>query len=295
INGVFAPELLPNPLVSQKLYDINWKQIMPRLGVAYRLNETMVLRTGAGQFYSPQQTNNFNILGLNPPLSGSVLFQHDRNPPPATTEHPLAGTQAAAGPAALVMLGNLHADHNNRSLYLNNDIWQWSLEIEKSFRKDFVTGVAYVGSQASNIDMTVSNWNNPDPGLGAVQARRPVQFYVDSRDPSTLLPLGTVRRLETWTSANYNALQGRLDKRYARGLTFHAALNYQKAMSIGYSVNESPLYGQNYTQDPRNRRADRGRSGIDQRFRFVFSHIWEIPWLRSAHGLTGALFGGWAI
>ena len=52
---------------------------------------------------------------------------------------------------------------NLRSLYLNNDIWQWSLEIEKSFRKDFVTGVAYVGSQASNIDMTVSNWNNPEP------------------------------------------------------------------------------------------------------------------------------------
>jgi hypothetical protein len=152
-----------------------------------------------------------------------------------------------------------------------------------------------VGSQASNIDMTVSNWNNPDPGLGAVQARRPVQFYIDSRDAGAVLPLGTVRRLETWTSASYNALQARLEKRYTRGLTFHAAFNYQKAMSVGYSVNESPLYGQNFTQDPRNRLADRGRSGIDQRFRLVFSHIWEIPWLRSARGLTGAVLGGWAI
>ena len=37
INGVRYPMLVPNPLVAQALYDINWKQIMPRLGVVYRL------------------------------------------------------------------------------------------------------------------------------------------------------------------------------------------------------------------------------------------------------------------
>ena len=193
------------------------------------------------------------------------------------------------------MLGNLQVDRNNRSLYLNNDIWQWSMEIEKSFGRDFVTGLAYVGSQASNIDMPVQNFNNPDPGLGAVQGRRPIQFYVDSRDPSRLLPLGTVRRLETWTSANYNALQARAEKRYSHGLLFHASFNYQKALSVGYSVNEGPPYGSNFTQDPRNREGDRGRSYIDQRFRFVFSHIWEIPWMRNEKGVKGFLLGGWAI
>ena len=29
--------LVPNPLDGQALYDINWKQIMPRLGIVYRL------------------------------------------------------------------------------------------------------------------------------------------------------------------------------------------------------------------------------------------------------------------
>src|SRR5437764_4384078 len=119
----------------------------------------------------------------------------------------LAGSPVGGGPAALVMLGYFKADHGNRSMYLNNKIWQWTAEIERSFGQDFVTGIAYVGSAGSNIDMPVMNWNNPDPGLGAVQGRRPVQSYVDSRAPSVLLPLGTVRDLESWPSSNYNALQ----------------------------------------------------------------------------------------
>ena len=40
---------------------------------------------------------------------------------------------------------------------------------------DYQTGelIAYVGSAGSHLDMPVQNWNNPDPGLGDVQARKP--------------------------------------------------------------------------------------------------------------------------
>ena len=220
INGQFVPMLVPNPNVKEELYDINWKQFMPRLGIVYRFSDTMVLRVGSGQFYSPQQTNNFNILGLNPPFSGSTVFQNDRNRPTATIDNPFAGTPVGGGPQAIVMLGNLQADRGGRSLYLNNDVWQWTAEIEQSIGQNFVTAITYVGSAGSNIDMPVQNWNNPDPGLGAVQGRRPVQNYVDSREPNTLLQSGTVRRLESWTNSNYNALQLRAEKRYSNGLIF---------------------------------------------------------------------------
>jgi hypothetical protein len=143
--------------------------------------------------------------------------------------------------------------------------------------------------------MPVMNANNPDPAAGNVQARRPVQSYVDSRSPSVLLPLGTVRRLESWTSSNYNALQLRAEKRYSHGLTFTGSFNFQKAMSIGYGVNEGGPFGTSYTQDPNNRLADYGRSQIDQRFRFVFSHVWEIPWMRNAKGPAGWFIGGWSV
>ena len=278
IGGVTYPKLVPDPCVSQALYDINWKQIMPRLGIVYRLNDRTVLRTGSGLFYSPQQTNNFNILGLNPPFSGSTVFQNDRNNPTATIQNPFAGSPVGGGPAALVMLGWTKADRDNRSMYLNNKIWQWTTEIERSFGQNFVTGIAYVGSAGSHLDMPVQNWNNPDPGLGAVQNRRPYQFYVDSRDPEHAAsardrtPARVLDELQLSCAA-----AARAEKRYSRGLTFNASFNFQKAMYIGYGVNEGGPYGNSFTQDPRDRLADYGRSQIDQRFRFVFSHIWEIP------------------
>jgi len=295
IQGRVTPKLAPDPLVVQPFYDVNWKQFMPRLGVVYRFTDRMVLRMGSGLFYSPQQSNNFNILGLNPPFSGSVVFQNDRTRPTATIQNPFAGSPAGAGPAALVMLGWLKADRRNRSMYLNNKIWQWTAEIERSFGQNFVTGIAYVGSAGSHLDMPLFNFNNPDPGLGAVQDRRPFPFYVDSRATSALLPLGTVRRLESWSNSNYQALQLRAEKRYTHGLTFNASFNFQKALSIGYGINESGPFGSNGIQDPNNRRADYGRSQIDQRFRFVFSHIWEIPCLRKEKGPKGWILGGWAI
>ena len=139
---------------------------MPRLGIVYRLNDRMVLRIGSGLFYSPQQTNNFNILGLNPPFSGSTVFQNDRNSPTATIQNPVRRIARRGWSAAIVMLGWLQADRDNRSMYLNNKIWQWTTEIERSFGQNFVTGIAYVGSAGSHLDMPVQNWNNPDPGPG---------------------------------------------------------------------------------------------------------------------------------
>lgn len=295
INGLVHPMLVPDPFVSRALYDINTRQFMPRLGIVYRLSERTVLRMGSGLFYSPQQGNNFNILGLNPPLSGSTVFQNDRTRPTATFQNPFAGSPAGAGPAAIVMLGWTKEDRDNRSMYLNNKIWQWTTEIERSFGQNFVTGIAYVGSAGSHLDMPVQNWNNPDPGLGAVQSRRPYPFYVDSRNPNQPLALGTVRRLESWTNSNYHALQLRGEKRYSGGLTFNASFNFQKAMYIGYGVNEGGPFGTSYTQNPRDRRADYGRSQIDQRFRFVFSNVWEIPWMRNAKGPKGWFLGGWSI
>jgi hypothetical protein len=105
VDGSIVPMLIPDPLDSNaELYDINWLQFMPRLGIAYRMTDRTVLRTGAGLFYNAQQMNNFQILNLQPPYSGSNLFQNDRTNPLATIDNPFAGS-ATQSPAALLMLG----------------------------------------------------------------------------------------------------------------------------------------------------------------------------------------------
>jgi len=214
--------------------------------------------------------------------------------PTATLSNPFDAL-AFQNPLSLVMLGNLDAENGNRSNFKGNDIWQWTLEVEKSLAENLVVGMAYLGSAASNLDLSVSNFNNPDPGTGNPQLRRPIHFFTDSVNPGERQQVGTIRRLESSVSSNYNALQLRAEKRYSSGVTFTASFNYQKAMGIGYSSNENGGFGPSNPQDPRNLRADYGRSALDQRLRFVFSHVWELPWMRDAEGITGALLGGWAV
>ena len=293
INGMFVPELIPSPGDSEPLYGINWKQIMPRLGIAYRLTDRTVLRSGAGQFYNANQLNNFQILNLQPPTSGSSIFQNNPQNPTATISNPFAGQAPGVAPTALLMLGNIGAD--GRSHFLNNNIWQWTLEIEKTFGTDFVTSVGYVGNKGTHLDQTVSNYNNPDPGLGDIQSRRPIQFYTDSLKPGVLLPLSTLRYLNSALNSEYDALHARAEKRFSHGLTFTASFNYQKSLATGYSVNESAPYMSNVPQNPRNIALDRGRFGLDQRFRFVYNYVWELPFFRASKRWKRAALSGWSL
>jgi hypothetical protein len=231
-------------------------------------------------------------LALNPPFSGSTAFSNDPNRPTASIAQPFLGAPVTGVPATLTVLGFLN--DAGRSKYRNNDIWQWSLEIEKSFGKSFVTGMGYVGSAASNIDNNV-NVNNPDPGPGAVQGRRPFQFYVDSRNPASLLPLGGIRQFDTSTSANYNALHAYAEKRFSARLAFNASFTYSRANSVLYGANETAGFGGFFPQNPRNRKGDYGRSNIDQRLRFVYSNIYELPWMRRARGFRRLLLDGWSL
>ena len=57
-----------------QFYKPQKKQFMPRIGLAYRLTDDWVIRSGFGIYYNVHQLNNYSILNLNPPLSGSSAF-----------------------------------------------------------------------------------------------------------------------------------------------------------------------------------------------------------------------------
>ena len=55
-----------------------WKQdvrfFMPRIGIAYRPSDKWVFRIGGGMFDNINHLNNFTILNLMPPKSGSLIY-----------------------------------------------------------------------------------------------------------------------------------------------------------------------------------------------------------------------------
>ena len=75
--------LIPSshPAVGFEFHEPNHKDFAPRLGMAYRLGEKTVLRSGFGIYYNPNQMNTFTFLTNNPPLAAEFTFSSVPNAP----------------------------------------------------------------------------------------------------------------------------------------------------------------------------------------------------------------------
>lgn len=290
-NGL--PTLLPDIGTPYEFYTPEKKLFMPRIGLAYRITDGTVLRSAYGIYYNVHQLNNYTILNLNPPLSGSSQFAQT-----ATNNGALTNTTSPltfANPFGVV--NNTRPTNANA---LNTDnfqprINQWSFDIQRQLPWSSVLTVGYVGSKGVHIDNTVE-LNNPDPGLSTTspQLRRPYQFIQDGIN-GPIRTLNRIRWLDSGANSWYHGLQINLEKRFSQGLTFGVAHTYSKAMGEGYGRNEGfGFVGSSTYQDPRNRAADKTRYPFDVRHNTVINFLYEIPTVPAFKQNAGKyLLGGW--
>ncbi len=273
-----------------QFYKPQRNMFMPRIGLAYRLSDAWVLRAGYGIYYNVHQLNNYTILNLNPPLSGSANFVNNAtNNALVNTVNPLS----FANPFGVV----------NRSIgtsanVLNTDNYQpqvnqWSMDIQRRLPFNMVLNVGYIGSKTSHLDNTVEA-NSPDPGFNTatstLQSRRPYQFI---NDDGIIRPLTRVRFLDSGANAWYQGLQMTLQKRFSNGLSFSVAHTFSKTLMEGYGRNEGDGFNPNTYQNPRNRRADKQRAGFDATHNMVANVVYELPTLKNAKAFTRGVLGGW--
>jgi hypothetical protein len=291
VNGI--PTLVPNIRTPYHFYDPEKKMFMPRIGLAYRLSEKTVIRAGYGIYYNVHQLNNYTILNLNPPLSGSAAFSNDpsngliTNPTPITSQNPFG---------ALSPTSTINANTLNRNDY-EPRLHQWSLGVQRQLPWESVLDVGYVGSKGVHIDNTVE-FNNPDPALNtptsSAQQRRPVQFVVDGPG-GPVRPLSRIRFLDSGGNSWYHGLQVGYQKRFSHGLTGSVAYTYSKSEGEGYGRNESFGSTNNGSyQDPRNRAADKAVYPFDTKHNAVISWLYELPTVPAfRQGVGRQIFGGW--
>ena len=72
------PTLVPEIGTEFEFYKAQKSLFMPRIGLAYRPTDDWVLRSGFGIYYNVHQLNNYTILNLNPPKSGTSNFTNSR-------------------------------------------------------------------------------------------------------------------------------------------------------------------------------------------------------------------------
>ncbi len=194
--------------------------IMPRIGIAYRASDSWVIRSGFGIYYNVHQLNNYTILNLNPPLSGSANFVNNAvNNALVNTANPLT----FANP-----FGVINRSSPTSANVLNRDnfqpqVAQWSFDVQRRLFWDMALNVGYVGSKTTHMDNTVE-MNSPDPAFNTptstLQSRRPFQFI---NDDGVVRPLTRIRFLDSGANASYHGLQMTLQKRFSNGLSFSIA------------------------------------------------------------------------
>lgn len=286
-----SPSFVPDNIRTKyQFYEPQRTLVMPRLGLAYRPTERWVVRAGYGIYYNVHQLNNYTILNLNPPLSGSADFFNDaRNNALVNPANPFTFTNpfGAVNPASPTNANVLNTDN------FQPQVNQWSFDIQRRLPFDMVLTVGYVGSKTTHLDNT-AEINSPDPAFNTptstLQSRRPVQFIIDN---GVRRPLTRIRWLDSGANASYHGLQLNLQKRFRSGLQFAIAHTFSKTLMTGYGRNEGDGFNSNTYQNPRDRGAEKGRAGFDATHNFVANFVYEVPTPGNWNGFAKTVLGGW--
>jgi hypothetical protein len=243
----------------------------PRFGFAYRLtgDNRTVLRGGYGVFYEMEGFDPFEIGSGNPPKKFTNTFNNDPVNPTTDITHVFAGTP---------VLGSLPEVGFIQKNMAIGYIQEWNFAFQRELLRGLSIESAYVGSKGTHMMWSTEN-NQPTPGPGAIQPRRPYPLF------------GPLDGIGSGQGTNFHSLQLKAEKRMGQGFTFLTAYTYSKSMDGWRST----------CFNLQNRRDCYGPSDFDQTQRFVQSWLYAFPvgrgkkFLGSSRGLADAVIGGWNI
>jgi hypothetical protein len=257
-----------HPTVGFKFHEPNYKDIAPRIGATYRLNEKTVLRAGYGIYYNPNQMNSFTFLTNNPPLAAEITFNSDQANPTLSFERPF-GVAGPGGPPDMISpTRHLPNAHKN----------QWSVDIQRELWPGTALDVQYVGSNTSNLDRSFFN-NTPQPGAGSVDSRRPSRNFRSRRI------------IQNDLVADYDAVSVIMRRRMSHGLQADAHYTWSRTRDMATHSNGGGAVMNNYDIW-----ADYGPANWDIPHRFVASYIFEVPFFKSSsQPILKYVVAGWQI
>ncbi len=258
--------------LNRALVHTDGNNLAPRLGLAYQANAKTVLRSGFGVFFGRDENVGITRrLPNNPPFTATTQSTSDQINPSIVLS---TGFPPGSVDPKNVVSPELNSFPFNSVMPY---VIQWNVNVEREVA-GLVAQIGYTGSEAHKL-YSVVNVNQAFPGSGPVNARRPFTAY------SGIQQYGPV------SHSNYHAMLAKLERRFARGVSFLASYTYGHSIDGGPSGNDQNDPG---PQDARNLRAQRGSSSFDVRQRIVFSGLWQLPSWQSKR-LLGAVTRGWQI
>lgn len=281
------------------------KGFAPRIGVAWDPtgNAKWLVTSAYGIFYEPYYTGQGGP--LQSPISAPPYLQTLQISVP-TFSDPFNGNPPVSGQFA-TPLTNLTLTPNLPLPYAQD----WDLNLERSFGKDLLFEVGYVGTKGTKLPRFIEG--NPAiyiPGVDSQGNAISTSGNADQRrihsgctlaDPPSKCQFSSTGLIAGIANSAYNALEASLKKRLGHGISFLASYTYSKAIDDASSFNmtgsaSKPVAGENdLAQNPFNLAAERGPSLFDARHRFVLSYQWSLPFWKQPSAWYEHALGGWQL
>ena len=252
---------------------------VPRVGVAYRLTDSTVIRAG----YSMATDPNLNVSTTRldyPNIFGQLLLPPNSYSYAVTLRQGLPPVTPPDINSPSIPLPNLAATATySNGNYVRGYIQTWNFTVEQRV-KDWVASAGYVGTRAVDPqDFLQENYS----GIGAGTAGEVLNQKFGRTAPTALLG--------TMGNNTYDALQLRLTRRVASGIHMNVGYTFSKALgyaSSGALVSIPQYYSRN-----------KGPQSLDISHNLEATVVGELPfgkgkrWAQS--GMGAKLAGGWQI
>lgn len=303
--------------VSRYQSNPDYNNFAPRIGVSWSALPRTVIRAGAGIFYAPTTgisgtASGFGTSGfqtsttVTTSLDGFTPITYLRDPYPQGLNK---ATGSSLGAATLLGQNVGFYDRGNVVPYTG----QWNFDVQRELPGSVLLDVAYVGSRGVKFPTDRQLDQLPDSALALGDALRQQvnnpfygQIQVGTLAQKTvalaqlLRPFPQFTQVNStaagWSNSRYNALQVKVEKRYAKGLTLLASYTYSKMMddSTGNTIGGETL-SNGTNQNWNNLRPDWSTSALDQTHRLIFSTVYALPWYKKQPSFVGRVLGGWEL
>lgn len=208
----------------------NYKNFAPRLGVAYRASEKLVVRAGFGVSYVPFIDNTY---AYNYPIKTSTFYNNNATygqalnpvggvvnfvtgiPATPTASFTSNGTLTETAANGTIGLANLYIPLNFRNPYVSS----WNAVVQQALPHESSLQLAYVANHGTRISIE-QNINIPS-----------IYGQGGSYDPLAVAfgKTAAVTQFMVGTSTNYQSLQVQFNRRYHSGFGYTVAYTWGKA------------------------------------------------------------------
>jgi hypothetical protein len=262
------------------------KNFAPRLGAAYRIRESIVLRAGYGIAYDPINIAR-NALHSYPVQTMYSLPGANTYQPASKLSDGIPNISAPnLGNGTVTLPGTIGVeifDPKFRRAYVES----WNFMVEKEFRRGWIAEAGYVANGSRHMQ---NRWNANYGYIGGGTASQ----VLNQKFGRT----GTTNYFSDMFgyTSSFNALESSLTRRFANG--YMSKFTYTWSKAIGPNGNTTGVDG--YSQNtPEYRNLNKALQSYDRTHQFTASGSVELPFGRgkrwATQGIGKALLGGWQL